>query len=184
MFNENNFECEKYETFKPQKKQKKITKQRLKNIALYYLKRFESSVENKENPDFDKFVAYQWIEEILTDLQKLHYLDDDRFAEIKIRSYLKSGKPARYIINKLREKGIKENKVNDLLMEQNYDPFNMALKFVKKKKIGPYRIDDSLKNSMRQKDMATLVRAGFDYDIACKVIEYQITDDDMDDDLL
>ena len=64
-------------TDKPIKKKnlKKITKQRLKNIALYYLKRFESSVENLRqvlkrrtndysynNPDFDKNEAYIWIE--------------------------------------------------------------------------------------------------------------------------
>ena len=57
---------------------RKITPQRLKNIALYYLKRFESSVENLrtvlqkrvndyayQNPEFNKYEAYEWIEEIL-----------------------------------------------------------------------------------------------------------------------
>ena len=81
------------------KPQKKITPQRLKNIGLYYLKRFESSVENLrsvllrrvnkyacENPEFDKQQAYQWVEDVLTEFERLHYLDDNRFAEIKVRS--------------------------------------------------------------------------------------------------
>ena len=87
---------------------KKITPQRLRNIGLFYLKRFESSVENlrsvlnkrvqayvRENPEFDQTLARQWIEDILTDFQRLHYLDDERYAEIKIRGYLSAGKPAR-----------------------------------------------------------------------------------------
>ena len=63
------------------KPQKKITPQRLKNIGLYYLKRFESSVENlrivlrrridayaRENPQWNKQEAYQWAEDVLSAL--------------------------------------------------------------------------------------------------------------------
>ena len=87
----------------PQNKKKvlkKITKQRLKNIGLYYLERFESSVQNLrdvlkrrvdkyayENKDFDKAQAYQWIEEVLEEFQKLNYVNDERYAELKIKDY-------------------------------------------------------------------------------------------------
>ena len=63
---------------------RKITKQRLKNIGLYYLKRFESSEDNLRqvlrrrvndyayyNPDFNKTEAYGWIEEVLSDLNNM-----------------------------------------------------------------------------------------------------------------
>ena len=99
-----------------QKKLKKISKQRLKNIALYYLKRFDSSVENLRqvlkrrvndyvfhNPDFNKNEAHSWIEEILADFERLKYLDDFRYAEIKIQSYLNAGKPERYIKIKMQQ---------------------------------------------------------------------------------
>src|SRR5574344_1119636 len=89
---------------------RKITKIRLKNIALYYLKRFESSTANLRNvlqrrvndyarqvADFDKYEAYDWIEEILTDFQNLKYLDDNRYTEIKVQDYLNAGKSERYI---------------------------------------------------------------------------------------
>lgn len=172
-------------TDKPIKKKnlKKITKQRLKNIALYYLKRFESSVENLrqvlkrrtndyayQNPEFNKNEAYTWIEEILSDFQKLKYLDDNRYADIKIRSYLNAGKPARYIKIKLQQKGISEYLIDDILSEQSFNPFEMALKLAKKKKIGPYRKDEELRKANRQKDMAMLVRAGFDYDVVCEIM--------------
>ena len=183
MFNlndEENFTKPKQRQRKPQKK---ITPQRLKNIGLYYLQRYESSVDNLrnvlkrrvdayayENPQWDKNQAYQWIEDILAEFEKLHYLDDSRFAEIKIRSYLNAGKPARYIQNKLKAKGIDEQQIENILSEQEYDELSMALKLAKRKKIGPYRKED-LRHEYRQKDMGTLVRAGFSYDVVCQVLD-------------
>ena len=167
------------------KSQKKITPQRLKNIGLYYLKRFESSVENlrmvlrrridayaRENPEWNKTDAYDWVETILTEFENLHYLDDSRYAELKVQSYLNAGKPARYIQNKLRAKGIDEIQIASALSEQEYDPLAMALKLAKRKKIGPYR-PQATRREFRQKDMGTLVRAGFDYDVVCKVLDYE-----------
>lgn len=181
---------------KKRKPQKKITPQRLKNIALYYLKRFDSSVENlrgvlkkrvllyaRENPDFNKNEAYAWIEEILKDFERLQYLDDNRFAEIKLRGYLAAGKPARYIQNKLKEKGISESVINSLLQEQEYDPLAMALKLEKRKKTGPYRQNEEERRQNRQKDLGVLVRAGFDYDTALEALDYDVSAGDTGDDL-
>lgn len=171
------------------KPQKKITLQRLKNIGLYYLKRFESSSENlravlhrridayaRENPDWNKQEAYDWAEEVIKDFERLHYLDDDRFTEIKVQGYLNAGKPARYIQNKLRAKGISEAKVKAVLSEQEYNPLEMALKLAKRKKIGSYR-DIETRREYRQKDMGTLIRAGFDYDVVCEVLDYSLDEE-------
>ncbi|MCQ2741242.1 MAG: hypothetical protein MJ210_03905 [Alphaproteobacteria bacterium] len=43
-----------------------------------------------------------------------------------------------------------------------------------KKKIGPYCPDPILRKEHRSKDLAVLVRAGFDYDIAVKVLETKV----------
>lgn len=191
MFNENNTGNTATTVARKHKPQKKITPQRLKNIGLYYLKRFESSVENlrsvlyrridmyaRENPEWNKQEAYGWAENVLAEFESLHYLDDSRYAEVKIRSYLNSGKPARYIENKLKQKGVSANIVSEILSEQEYNPFEMALKLAKRKKIGPYRAAES-RREFRQKDMATLVRAGFDYDVVCEVLNYEITEDNQ-----
>lgn len=186
------------ETEQPKHKRpaKKITPQRLKNIGLYYLKRFESSVENlrsvlqkrvnqyaKENPEFNKQEAYQWVENVLAEFEKLHYLDDDRFTEIKVRHYLSVGKPARYIQNKLREKGITNAQIDEILDDFGYNPQEMALKLAKRKKIGPFRPDEESRKINRQKDMAALVRAGFDYDVVQEIMGADFIADDRDDDL-
>ena len=147
MFNANNPTENSTELKRQRKPQKKITPQRLKNIGLYYLKRFESSVENlrsvlrrrvdayaRENPEWQKDEAYQWVENVLGEFERLHYLDDARFAEIKVRNYLNAGKPARYIQNKLREKGIKSAQIEEILQEQEYNPLEMALRLARRKK--------------------------------------------------
>lgn len=163
---------------------RKITKQRLKNIGLYYLQRFESSVDNLRQvlkrrvndyafhyPEYDKREALGWIEEILEEFENYRYLDDNRYTELKVRDYLNSGKPERYIKNKLRGKGISETAIELALQEQDYDPTAMAFKLAKKKKIGPFRLDGESRRENRQKDLGVLVRAGFDYDIACEVLD-------------
>lgn len=188
MINENNDENGIISVQRKRKPQKKITPQRLKNIGLYYLKRFESSVENlrmvlrrridayaRENPEWKKEQGYQWAEEVLAEFERLHYLDDARYAEIKVRSYLNSGKPARYIENKLKLKGISAAQIAEVLNEQEYNPFEMALRLAQRKKIGPYREAES-RREYKQKDMATLVRAGFDYDVVCEILNYTLPD--------
>ncbi len=190
MINENNEENNVLPTLHKRKPQKKITKQRLKNIGLYYLKRFESSIENLrsvlkrridayayENPQWNKQEAYQWAEEVLNEFEHLHYLDDSRYAEIKIRNYLSSGKPARYIANKLKTKGIKQDLIEEILQQQEYNPFEMALKLAKRKKIGPYRAKET-RLEFKSKDMATLIRAGFDYDVVCDVLNHKLSEDE------
>ena len=177
------------EESKSQKKVKalrEITKQRLKNIGLYYLKRFESSVANLrsvllrrvndyafQNKDFDRHEAIEWIEEILADFQRFGYLNDGRYSEIKIKNYVAAGKSPRYIQGKLREKGIDENIISDLMDQQNYDPFDAALKLARKRHIGPYSPSEEIRRERRSKDMAILSRAGFDYDTVVRVLTFE-----------
>ena len=169
---------------KKKKEPKKITPQRLKNIALYYLKRFDSSVENLRqvlrrrvleyayyHPEWNKDEAFAWIETILCDFERYGYLDDARYCELKVKNYKTAGKSARYIIGKLKQKGIGESIVETLLEEQGYDPFEQAISFARKKKIGPFRPLEQ-RPSFRQKDMGALLRAGFDYDTVLSVLSY------------
>lgn len=160
------------------------TKARLRNIALYYLDRFESSEENlravlKRRIDkyafFDKGynpnAAYQWAEEVIAECLKQNFVNDERYAEFKINNYLSAGKSRRYIEQKLKQKGIAENVVAQFFDDDNYSELEVALNFARKKKIGRFREDESRRAENRQKDLAALVRAGFDYDVAKTVLE-------------
>ena len=177
MINENNEENGVMSVPRKRKPQKKITPQRLKNIGLSYLRRSIDAYA-RENPEWNKQEAYGWVEEVLSEFERLHYLDDSRYAEIKVRSYLNSGKPARYIETKLKAKGINAAEIAKILAELEYNPLEMALKLAKRKKIGPYRAAES-RREFRQKDMATLVRAGFDYDVVCEVLNRESEEDNQ-----
>ena len=168
------------------KEPKKITKQRLKNIALYYLRRFETSVgklrqvlQNRVNDyaffdkEFDKAEAYDWVEEIVGDFQRYGYVDDQRFTEIKIRDYVNAGKSQRYIVGKLKEKGVEAAIIDAAWEKQEYNEYDTALKFAQKKHIGPYRSAEK-RQEFKQKDMGALVRAGFSYDVVLEVLATDI----------
>lgn len=168
---------------------RKITPQRLRNIALYYLKRFETSEANlravlkrriddyaRFNKEFCRNEAYGWLDELIRDFAERHYVDDARFADIKIRGYLAAGKSPRYILNKMREKGIDDSIAEKILSEQEVNPLEAALKLAKKKKIGIYNPDANQRKERRNKDLGILIRAGFDYDIALKVLDSEDAD--------
>lgn len=172
---------------------RKITPYRLKNIALFYLKRFDSSTDNlrrvlkkrvyeygREYPEFDRGEAELWIEDILEKFQDFGYLNDKRYATQKIQGYLSAGKPKRYILGKMKEHGIDEELSKKILEEQDYDPYEMAIKLAKKRKIGPFRPENERSRESRQKDMGILARAGFEYDIICDVMALNSDFDSQD----
>ena len=160
------------------------TKARLKNIALYYLERFETSEENLYNvlkrridkyaffdKDFNKEEAYTIAYEVVKECADKNFVNDERFAEFKINSYLRAGKPQRYIEQKLKQKGIDEKIITKIFDESEYNEFEIAYNFAKKKKIGPFRQNIEEKNEYYQKDLGTMVRAGFSFDTAKDILD-------------
>lgn len=159
------------------------TKARLRNIALYYLERFESSESNLKtvlkrridkyaflNKEYNPEQAYSWVEEIVEECVRHKFIDNKRFANIKIEAYLKAGKSKRYIEQKLKQKGINEKIISEAFDNFEYSEIDVALNFARKKKIGKYRETKEAQLENRQKDLATLVRAGFDFDIAKDIV--------------
>lgn len=164
------------------------TKTRLRNIALYYLERFESSEETLRqvlkrridkyafvNKEYNPSEAYQWTEEVIDECLSHNFVNDRRFAEFKVNGYLNAGKPKRYIEQKLKQKGIDEKTISSVLKRQTIRK-RYCLKFCPKEKIGCFRNSEEERQNFRQKDLGTLIRAGFDYDIAKEIV-----DEDCDD---
>ncbi|MBP3687143.1 MAG: regulatory protein RecX [Alphaproteobacteria bacterium] len=163
---------------------KKPSKARLRNIALYYLERFETSEDNLRavlrrridkyaffDKEYNPMEAYAWADEVVEECSKQNFVNDERFAGFKINSYLNAGKPRRYIEQKLKQKGIDEQTIDRLFENTDYSELDTALNFAKKKKIGRFRADDEARIANRQKDLGTLVRAGFDFEIAKEVLD-------------
>ena len=170
---------------KTKKRPPKIpTKARLRNIALYYLERFETSKDNLYlvlkrridkyaffDKEYDPSQAYIWADEIVEECSKKNFVNDERFAEYKINSYLRAGKPRRYIEQKLKQKGIDDKVITDFFEETEYNELEIAKNFARKKKIGPFRESKEKQLENYQKDLSTLVRAGFNFDIAKDVLD-------------
>ncbi len=160
------------------------TKARLLNIALYYLQRFETSTDNLRkvlirridkyaffDKEYDKSDALTWVEEILVEFNDKNYINDDRYSNIKVNSLINQGKSKKYIESKLMQKGINSSLIQQTLSNIEYDELEVATKFATKKKIGKFRIDEEKRKLFLQKDFATLIRAGFSYDIAKQLVE-------------
>ena len=79
--------------------------------------------------------------------------------------------PENRVVILSKQKGISENVVAQFFDDDTYSEFETALNFARKKKIGRFRTDESARLENRQKDLATLVRAGFDYDVAKEILE-------------
>ena len=160
---------------------KEITEKRLYNITLYYLTRFDASVGKVRSMLKRRLIkakmaghnlppeTSQWIETIISDMHRLGYLNDSRYAENKIRLLIHQGKSIQFMTLKLKEAGIDEETIQTLLINASVSDLEQACRLVARKKLGPHRPSEQ-QQICYQKDLATLARAGFAYDIARKAL--------------
>ncbi|MBP5344539.1 MAG: RecX family transcriptional regulator [Alphaproteobacteria bacterium] len=147
-----------------------ITYTRLKNIALFYLERYDASSyklktvlqrriqKNIMQGDIVPPEVSEWIQTIVAECAALGYVNDSRYAENQARYLSEHGKSARFIQQKLANAGIPEQTIQDVLNQQT--DYDRAKIFAHKKHLG----------SDYQKDMAKLARAGFSYEIAKQIL--------------
>lgn len=165
---------------------RKITKQRLHNIALHHLQRYASSAENLRrvlerrvykagrHRDTDLKQAKEWIAEVVEALVRSDAVDDSRFAEGKATTMIRRGQSPSKIRAYLASKGVARDVVDDALIsaEETFgDPeWQAAQAYARRRKIGPYRTV-AISPDIRQKEMAALGRAGFSYDMARRIVD-------------
>jgi len=172
----------------------KPTPTRLANAALFYLSRYAASeaslrrvLNNKirrasmMDKDFsdDKEAQkklFEEIEIIIAKHKKTGAINDKSYAEMKVASLRRSGKSARYITQSLRQKGVDSDLIERALVpEEDENPQDVeraaAVKLARRRRLGPFRkagVGDDPK--LRTKEFAALVRAGFSFDVAKKVL--------------
>jgi len=156
---------------------KRLTENRLMNIALFYVSQYESSVEKvrqmlnrrlrrlKMQGEEVPPEAPVWINNILQKIQDQSYVDDNRYAENQVRNLILQGKSEHFICAKLALAGIRAERVKEILDAMESTEESRAKRFVERKKIGYLRPRDE-RAKFWEKDMAALARAGFSYDIA------------------
>ena len=168
--------------------EEKIIK-RLRRSAMSYLARYEVSINQFEQTMKRKLSNFQdhlseqekmkIIDIIKREMISAKFIDDKRFAEIRVRSMRRQGSSQRLIYAKLKEKGLSNDVIQFAIdvVDEGHENAEMiaALRFIKKKNIGIYYKNKKIGNetneyTLRDKWFGALSRKGFSLEIIRKVI--------------
>lgn len=169
----------------------KITPSYLENAALHYLERFASSSANLRRVLMRKVArsVAHWggesqdhiaqVDATLVKLARLGYLNDAAYAESKVRALHRSGKGTRTIRATLAAKGVGGEHADAALVSLAEDvaepDLAAAIRLARKRRLGPFRPNG--RAELRNKDLAALARAGFDFDTCRRVIDAETPED-------
>ena len=171
--------------------EEKIIK-RLRNSAMSYLARYEVS-EFQFKSTMKRKLSYfennlnesekdKLINQIKSEMVLSRFIDDDRYAETKIRTIRRQGGSKRLIFAKLNEKGISKDVIQTALniVDENHENAEIiaAVNFIKKKNIGVFyknrKIGNEIdNNTLKDKWYGALARRGFSLEIVKKVLDIE-----------
>ena len=171
--------------------EEKIIK-RLRNSAMSYLARYEVS-ELQFKITMKRKLSYfennlnesekdQLINKIKLEMVLSRFIDDDRYAETKIRTLRRHGGSKRLIFAKLNEKGISNDVIQSALniVDENHENAELiaAVNFIKKKNIGVFYKNKKIGNeidsyTLKVKWYGALARRGFSLEIVKKVLDIE-----------
>lgn len=167
-----------------------ITASYIENAALHYLERFASSRANLRRVLMGKVrrslahwggdlaEAEAIVDAAIVRLSGLGYLDDAAYADLKVRGLARRGGSLRAIRATLSAKGVEAETVAAALTELGPDPDRAAaLAFARRRRLGPFRLPEA-RADHRNRDLASLGRAGFSWEIARAVIDGDGSDPD------
>jgi regulatory protein len=173
----------------PRKRPKKLSPAYLERAAVFYLERYSSSAENlrrvldrkarrsmQEYGEPEPAEAAGWISAVLDKLQRNGLLNDQAYAEGRVRRLYAEGKALGRIRQTLAAKGVGKAAIEMALARletESTSPVSdlpAAVSYARKRKLGPFRTDPDQRAAMRQKDMGALARRGFSHAVAAKVL--------------
>ena len=160
-----------------------VTRIGLEGAALRYLERFDCSVARLKKVlservakaaragVADAAAAPAIIELILERYQESGLINDQRFAKNFAERQRDRGASRRMIEQKLRARGISSETVEQLLPrnESASGELEAAQAFARRRRLGPHRKPET-REAFRRKDLMAMARAGFNYDVASRVI--------------
>lgn len=112
-------------------------------------------------------------------------LNDESYVNGAVASLMRQGRSDKYIRAKLLSKRLSLEQISSALESFRQQEgknaqdteIEAALRFIRRKKIGPYRPQE-LRSELLRKDLGALARAGFSYDIAQRVLEMDVNSSD------
>ncbi len=158
----------------------------LERAAVRHLQRFPCSedrlrfvlsrkVRRAELSDDDRAAALACLSEVIAKMRRFGLVDDAAYARALVRSLHQRGKGRRAIAAKLRERMVPEGHAEAALATLDGgegDPeLAAAVRYAKRRRLGPFQADAQRRADRRQKDIASLGRQGFGYGVAKQVID-------------
>ena len=145
------------------------SKQQLKVFLLKkYLTKIKGTKSKKEVSSI--------IDEIVVNLEKNKFLNDEMYSDSKARMFLRRGYSINKINQSLRNKGVENKFIKksiEKIKDENIEPdFVSALKLCKRRRIGPLRPDEN-RELFYKKDMGILARGGFSFDLSKRVLDLE-----------
>jgi regulatory protein len=177
---------------------KKITETYLHNSGLYYLQRFAASKAHfksvmmrkvrrscQHHTDQDLEACKAMVERLAGVFEASGLLNDESYVNGAVASLMRQGRSDKYIRAKLLSKRLSLEQISSALEAYRENDgktaedteIEAALRFIRRKKIGPYRPQE-LRPEYLRKDLGALARAGFSYDIAQRVLEKDVNSSD------
>jgi regulatory protein len=167
-----------------------ITAKYLQNAATFYLERYPTTAEGlrrvlnrrvrraemQEAPVMDN--VQQAIDAIVARFVDAGVIDDKAFAQTKAHALHRRGTSTKLTRRRLQMAGVDADTLDTAMaaldQELDTDPrqreWRAAVTLARRRRLGPYRPDKERKDK-RARDLAAMARAGFDYDVARKVID-------------
>lgn len=164
-----------------------VTAAYLERAAMAYLERYASSGENlrrvlerkvrrrcrERGEDPESFMPL--IAETLRKLATSGLVDDVRYAEGRVASLRRRGGSTRAIAAKLAAKGVGREVAQDAIAAHEGDDVEAARALARRRRLGPHRSRD--REAHRDKDVASLARAGFSLRVAKAVVDAEGDED-------
>lgn len=159
----------------------------LKTEAMRHLQRWPASEQRVRRLMWDRVKRAQsfhggtrseaapMIAQAMTELLASKLVDDGRLAVLWVDSLMRRGTSRRMIQQKLRQKGIDGSHISAAIeayeTDDGSDPERAtAMAYAKRRRLGCFRQPPDDSYERRQKDLASMARAGFSYGIAQDVL--------------
>jgi regulatory protein len=180
---------------KPRKPPRIPTPAYLEKAALHYLERYAASAEGVRRVLMRKVERAaregladraQGAADVAALVEKLvarKLIDDAGFAEGRALSLARRGLPRGQIVQRLKIKGVAGEEVAKALAgleEAGITDRTAAWLFAKRKRLGPFCADPAKRKDLRLKHLGAMARAGFEGDIARRIVDAEKSDEPQD----
>jgi regulatory protein len=154
-----------------------LDEQGLERIALFYAERYATTRFKLRAYLGRKLRERGWagsgeppVEALIERFDRLGYVDDRAFASSRASSLIRRGYGERRVAQALRAAGIESADSEDAREEAKDGAWDAALRFARRKRIGPFA-EEAPDRDGRSKAMAAMLRAGHDMAHVRKLVD-------------